>query len=144
MLAPVRTGILGGTFDPPHLAHLVAGESAYRQLGLDRVVFMPAGAPWQKAGRRVSDAGHRWEMTRLAVAGGSYAVASDDPTADPAEVAILDGLGATAVIAAGGTDPHGDGWLVEVFLDELSAYGQELAGVLRLLVLGALHPMADL
>jgi diguanylate cyclase (GGDEF)-like protein len=84
-----------------------------------------------------------YPQTRLAVAGGSYAVIADDPTADPAEVAILDGLGATAVIAAGGTDRAGDGWLVEVFLDELSGFGQELAGVLRLLVLAALVPSQD-
>ena len=84
-----------------------------------------------------------YPQTRMAVAGGSYAITSDDPTADPAEVAILDGLGAAAVIAAGGTEATGDGWLVEVFLDELSAFGQELAGVLRLLVLAALHPQHD-
>ncbi|MDX1691588.1 MAG: nicotinate-nucleotide adenylyltransferase [Acidimicrobiia bacterium] len=68
----MRRGILGGTFDPPHLAHLVAGEAAYRQLGLDMVSFLPAGAPWQKAGREVSAATHRWEMTRRAVAGVAY------------------------------------------------------------------------
>ena len=45
------------------------------------------------------------------------------------------------MVAAGGTDEHGDGWLVEVFLDELSTQGQEMAGVLRLLVLAALHPL---
>ena len=81
-----------------------------------------------------------YPQTRMAVSGGSYAVTADDPTADPAEVAILDGLGAIAVIAAGGIDESGDGWLVEVFLDELSGFGQELGGVLRLLVLAALHP----
>lgn len=77
MLRPVRRGILGGTFDPPHLAHLVAGEAAYRQLGLDVVTFIPAGAPWQKAGSGVSPAGHRWEMTRRAVAGVPYFEADD-------------------------------------------------------------------
>ncbi len=77
MLAWMRRGILGGTFDPPHLAHLVAGETAYRQLGLDVVHFIPAGAPWQKAERRVSDAAHRWEMTRRAVSGIPYFVADD-------------------------------------------------------------------
>jgi len=73
----VRRGILGGTFDPPHLAHLVAGEAAYRELGLDVVSFLPAGRPWQKAGLGVSAAAHRWEMTRRAVAGVSYFVADD-------------------------------------------------------------------
>ena len=84
-----------------------------------------------------------YPQTRLAVAGGSYVVTSDDPTADPAEVAILDGLGATAVVAAGGHDHEGDGWLVEVFLDELSSFGQEMGGVLRLLVMAALNPLRE-
>lgn len=72
MLHPVRRGILGGTFDPPHLAHLIAGEAAYRQLGLDVVTFLPAGSPWQKAGREVTAAAHRWEMTVLATADVAY------------------------------------------------------------------------
>lgn len=73
----MRRGILGGTFDPPHWAHLVAGEAAYRELGLDIVTFIPAGAPWQKAEREVSPAGHRWTMTSLAVEGVDYFEADD-------------------------------------------------------------------
>ena len=76
-LAGVLRGILGGTFDPPHLAHLIAGESAYRQLGLDVVSFVPAGAPWQKAGIGVTSAGHRMAMTELATAGVGYFAADD-------------------------------------------------------------------
>jgi nicotinate-nucleotide adenylyltransferase len=68
----VLRGILGGTFDPPHLAHLVAAEAAYRELGLDVVSFLPAGGPWQKAGREVSGAAHRWAMTLRAVEGIDY------------------------------------------------------------------------
>jgi nicotinate-nucleotide adenylyltransferase len=63
----VRRGILGGTFDPPHIAHLVAGEVAYRDVGLDVVTFLPAGRPWQKEGSGVTDAEHRRAMTGLAV-----------------------------------------------------------------------------
>jgi nicotinate-nucleotide adenylyltransferase len=77
MLAGVRRGILGGTFDPPHLAHLVAAEAAYRDLALDVVSFIPAGAPWQKAGRVVTAATHRWEMSRLAVGDIDYLEADD-------------------------------------------------------------------
>lgn len=77
MLPGVRRGILGGTFDPPHLAHLFAGEAAYRDLGLDVVTFIPAGAPWQKAGRNVTSAEDRWEMTMLAVDGVPYFEADD-------------------------------------------------------------------
>jgi nicotinate-nucleotide adenylyltransferase len=70
MLAPVRTGILGGTFDPIHIAHLHAGETALRAADLDRVLFMPAGDPWQKTDeRQVTPAAARVEMTRLAIEG---------------------------------------------------------------------------
>jgi nicotinate-nucleotide adenylyltransferase len=72
MLAPVRRGILGGTFDPPHVAHLVAAETAYRQLALDVVTLMPAGDPWQKADRLVTAPAHRLAMTELAAAGAAY------------------------------------------------------------------------
>lgn len=77
MLLPVRRGILGGTFDPPHLAHLFAGEAAYRDLALDVVTFVPARAPWQKAGRDVTAADDRWKMTRLAIDGVPYFEADD-------------------------------------------------------------------
>src|SRR3970040_1404301 len=69
MLASVRTGILGGTFDPIHIAHLHAGETALFGAGLDRVVFMPAGDPWQKEDRALTSAAQRLEMTRLAIEG---------------------------------------------------------------------------
>ena len=77
ILAPVRRGILGGTFDPPHLAHLLGGEAAYRELELDMATFMPAGSPWQKAGRDVTTASHRWEMTVLATDAIGYFDADD-------------------------------------------------------------------
>jgi nicotinate-nucleotide adenylyltransferase len=73
----VRRGILGGTFDPPHLAHLIAGEAAYHQLRLDVVTFLPAGSPWQKADARVTPADHRWAMTTLAIDGVDYFAADD-------------------------------------------------------------------
>jgi nicotinate-nucleotide adenylyltransferase len=65
----VRTGILGGTFDPIHIAHLHAGETALHQADLDRVLFIPAGRPWQKDKSGVMAAEHRLEMTRLSVEG---------------------------------------------------------------------------
>lgn len=70
-------GILGGTFDPPHLAHLAAGEAAFRQLGLDVVHFVPAGTPWQKPKEEVTPEAERWEMTLRAVGGIDYFVADD-------------------------------------------------------------------
>lgn len=62
-------GILGGTFDPPHIGHLLAAEFAREQLGLREVRFLPAGQPYRKADREVSTPEHRATMTELALAG---------------------------------------------------------------------------
>ncbi len=67
-MAPARRiGIMGGTFDPIHLGHLVTAEQARADLDLDEVVFLPAGSPWQKT-RTVTAPGHRYLMTVLATA----------------------------------------------------------------------------
>ncbi len=66
---PERLGILGGTFDPPHVAHVVAAVDARAALGLDRVLLVPAGNPWQKEGRVVASAADRLEMVRATCAG---------------------------------------------------------------------------
>ncbi len=63
------TGVFGGTFDPPHIGHLLAAIFAREQFGLARVLFVPAGQPYRKADRAVSEARHRAAMTALAVAG---------------------------------------------------------------------------
>ena len=75
-----RIGILGGTFDPPHLAHLAVAEEAREVLGLSRVLFVPAGQPWQKADRSVSPGRLRLAMVERAIAGNPFFVA------DPREV----------------------------------------------------------
>ena len=64
-----RIGLLGGTFDPPHLGHLVLAAAAVEQLGLERVVFIPAGAPPHKRDVAVSSSTDRLLLTRLAIAG---------------------------------------------------------------------------
>ncbi len=65
-----RIGILGGTFDPVHVGHLVAAVNARHDLGLDRVVLMVANIPWQKAGaRQVTAAEDRFAMVTAAVGG---------------------------------------------------------------------------
>lgn len=61
-----RMGILGGTFDPPHLGHLVAAERAMEALALQRVLFIPNGRPPHKEGANVTDGRHRYLMTVLA------------------------------------------------------------------------------
>ncbi len=64
-----RIGIMGGTFDPIHIGHLILGETAYHQFHLDNVLFMPAGNPPHKQDRenRATDS-QRVEMVRLAIA----------------------------------------------------------------------------
>lgn len=61
-----RVGVFGGTFDPPHVGHLILAEWTRERLHLDRVLFVPAGAPPHKRGRRLSSGAARLAMTRLA------------------------------------------------------------------------------
>lgn len=63
-----RIGILGGTFDPPHLGHLLIAETARDVLDLESVLFLPAGEPWLKSGQQITPAQHRLRMVQLAVA----------------------------------------------------------------------------
>lgn len=63
-----RVGVMGGTFDPIHHGHLVAASEVQSSYDLDEVVFVPTGQPWQKSGREVSPAEHRYLMTVIATA----------------------------------------------------------------------------
>lgn len=73
-----RIGLFGGTFDPVHVAHLAVAVAARHQLGLDRVLFMVANVPWQKAqAREVSDPEARLAMVKAAVRGRRGLEASD-------------------------------------------------------------------
>ena len=65
---PRRVGVMGGTFDPIHHGHLVAASEVQAWFDLDEVVFVPTGAPWQKADREVSHAEDRYLMTVIATA----------------------------------------------------------------------------
>jgi nicotinate-nucleotide adenylyltransferase len=64
----VNIGVLGGTFDPVHIGHLIVAEEARIKLGLEEVLFVPAGEPWLKQDRDVTQAIHRVEMVRRAIA----------------------------------------------------------------------------
>jgi len=66
---PRRVGLFGGSFDPVHLAHLSLARVAMSQLALDELRWVPAGQPWQKAGREVTPAAHREAMVRLMIEG---------------------------------------------------------------------------
>lgn len=76
----MQLGILGGTFDPIHFGHLLAAEEARVALGLDLVLFAPAGDPPHKQGYTILPAAHRLSMVRLAIA--------DNPTFDISTVDI--------------------------------------------------------
>lgn len=63
-----RVGVMGGTFDPIHHGHLVAASEVAHRFGLDEVVFVPTGRPWQKDDRTVTAAEDRYLMTVIATA----------------------------------------------------------------------------
>ena len=63
----MRIGVLGGTFDPIHLGHLIIAEEARDRLDLEEVCFVPASAPWMKAGQPLTSGHDRLSMARLAV-----------------------------------------------------------------------------
>src|SRR5438046_9183492 len=67
-----RVGVMGGSFNPIHIGHLVTADEARSSFGLDEVVFVPAGRPWQKDAHDVAPAEHRYMMCVLAT--------SQDPT----------------------------------------------------------------
>lgn len=67
VIARRRVGLFGGTFDPPHVAHVVLAAAAVHQLELDLLVVTVAGVPWQKVGsRHISPGETRLEMARAA------------------------------------------------------------------------------
>lgn len=77
MSAPTRIGLLGGSFNPVHLGHLIMAENARDQLDLDQVVFVPAGRPPHKQGQHLASVEDRVAMVRLAIAGHDAFVVSD-------------------------------------------------------------------
>jgi nicotinate-nucleotide adenylyltransferase len=81
----VRLGLFGGSFDPPHVGHLLVAGDAYEALQLDRVLFIPAAVQPLKIGRAVATPAQRLEMVRRLI--------DDDPRfeAEPIEIA-RDGL----------------------------------------------------
>lgn len=75
----MRVGLFGGTFDPPHLGHLVTAVNVRHVLKLDLVVLMVANDPWQKHGtREVASAVDRLAMVQAAIRGVDGLVAGDD------------------------------------------------------------------
>jgi nicotinate-nucleotide adenylyltransferase len=76
----MKIGVFGGTFDPVHIGHLIVAEEARYQLNLGKVVFLPAGRPWFKSDRAVTDGVLRMEMIKQAI--------KDNPLFDVSEVEL--------------------------------------------------------
>ena len=68
---PQRIGLFGGTFDPPHLGHLIVAAHVREELGLDRILFMPAMTPPHKQDREVTPGSVRLAMVQKAIEGDS-------------------------------------------------------------------------
>jgi len=68
----MKVGVLGGTFDPIHIAHLVMAEEAREQLGLGQVLFVPAATPPHKLDHAISPIKHRLAMVQAAIADNPY------------------------------------------------------------------------
>jgi nicotinate-nucleotide adenylyltransferase len=65
----LELGVFGGTFDPIHTGHLILAGAARSDLGLDEVLFVPAGQPWFRDGQQISAGHHRAKMVELALDG---------------------------------------------------------------------------
>ena len=79
LIVPMRVGLFGGTFDPPHLGHLVTAVNVRHVLQLDLVILMVANDPWQKHGlREVASANDRLAMVKAAIAGVDGLLAGED------------------------------------------------------------------
>ena len=68
----MNIGVLGGTFDPIHLGHLVVAEEVKERLDLAEILFVPAGQPWLKMSSPILAAEHRVQMVLLAISGKPY------------------------------------------------------------------------
>ena len=73
----MNIGVYGGTFNPPHVGHLLAAEHAREQLDLARVIFVPSSIPPHKGDHGTLDVRHRLEMLRIALKGNRYFEISD-------------------------------------------------------------------
>jgi nicotinate-nucleotide adenylyltransferase len=107
-MAGERLGVLGGTFDPPHVGHLVAAVEARHALALDRVLLVVANRPWQKVDeRRVTDASVRLAMVGALADGVAGVEASDLEIRRGGDSFTVDTLRALAA-----ADPAGERFVV--------------------------------
>ena len=110
-----RVGVLGGSFNPVHLGHLLAADDVVEALDLDRMIFVPAAAPPHKPAAELAAAEHRFAMTALAVA--------EHPRFEVSDVELRRGGPSYTVDTLGELRPRGELVLVlgsETFLDLLT------------------------
>ncbi len=112
------TGLLGGTFDPPHFGHLVLALEAYYRFNLDNVLFVPSRFPPHKPGFEVTPFHHRFEMTKIAL--------QDSPELSVADI-----------------EPHDKpSWTVNL-LENLSDEGHDICFIMGMDSLEELHTWKD-
>lgn len=92
----MATGLMGGTFDPIHIAHLVMADQAVGQFGLARLIFVPAARPPHKCGDAVAPFEDRLEMVRRAIAGRPHLTVSDIEARRPGPSYTIDTVRAVA------------------------------------------------
>ncbi len=73
----MKIGILGGTFNPVHIGHLILAEEAREKIGLDKIIFVPTYLPPHKNNSGIASAGDRFEMIKIAVRGNKSFLVSD-------------------------------------------------------------------
>jgi nicotinate-nucleotide adenylyltransferase len=99
---PLRIGVFGGTFDPPHVGHLVTAINVRHALDLHHVILMVANVPWQKVGSRlITPAADRLAMVTAAVAGVPGLVAGDHEVRAGGHSYTADTLAALAEVHPG-------------------------------------------
>ena len=106
-VVPGSVGVFGGTFDPIHVAHLAVAQEAAESLGLECVLFVPAGQPPHKPGLEITSSRHRMAMVELAVAGNERFAASRlelDRAGPSYTVETLEALRASRSAAGTSTD----------------------------------------
>ncbi len=103
-MAVSRVGILGGSFDPPHVGHLMIAREARERVGLDAVLFVPAGEQWLKEGQVVAPATHRLAMTHLLVGSTPHFSVSDMEITRPGPTYTVDTLHALREASPPDTD----------------------------------------
>ncbi|MBP2644658.1 MAG: nadD [Firmicutes bacterium] len=87
-----KVGVMGGTFDPIHVAHLITAETVRMEYELDEVLFIPAGNPPHKQDVEVTPAFHRYIMTILATSSNPYFTVSDIEIERPGPSYAIDTL----------------------------------------------------